>query len=82
MKRDEPLVAKLERQAGQKEARFAHLLCWEASIQQTTTPKPAAVAPAPADRDRVGTLEEEVAALRSDVETLKQAFSEFRKQFE
>src|SRR4029078_12151642 len=29
MRRDEPLVVKLERQAGQKEARYAHLLSGE-----------------------------------------------------
>src|ERR1700682_4309935 len=34
VKESEPLVTKLPRQAGQKEARFAHLLCGEISVEQ------------------------------------------------
>lgn len=70
---DPPLVRELARQAGTREQRFAHLLCGE--------PKPEAQAAAQSKRDgtpsalegRVEQLEEAVAALRAEVEALKQA---------
>jgi uncharacterized protein YceH (UPF0502 family) len=81
-RREDPLVIKLERQPGQKEARFAHLLSGEinvealAAAQTTRTPRGAA------DPGRIEKLEEEVATLRTEVEAIKQTFEEFRKQFE
>lgn len=81
-RRDEPLVAKLERQPGQKEARFAHLL---------SGPVDAAQYEGGAGRDkratgtnggRVEELEREVDRLRTDLERFRAEFSEFRKQFD
>ena len=73
------LIARLPRRAGEKEARFAHLLSGE--------PAAAAVADedvsAPAARgDRIGALEAELARQREEIEALKRQFAEFRKQFE
>lgn len=67
---DGALVTKLPRQAGQKEARYAHLLSGEIRLEA------AAPEPAPA-RGRVAELEEEVAKLRDDVEDLKRRLDAF-----
>lgn len=81
-RRSEPLVLKLERQPGQKEARYAHLLSGE--IDQTTiaiestTPRSGASG----SNERIEKLENEVGLLRSELEQFKQDFAEFRKQFE
>ena len=72
--RDEPMVARLPRQPGQKEGRFAHLLSGEVSIDAVT-----AEAERPARR---AGLEEKVEALAAEVEKLKEQFEQFRKQFE
>lgn len=79
----EPLVVRLPRQPGQKEARFAHLLAGAPSeeiISETHVTK--ASSPRQGDRERIETLEREIAALTEEVQTLKQQFREFKKQFE
>ena len=63
-----PLVARLPRQPGQKEVRYAHLLSGEVSSTE-------AEAAAEVEPDRIGKLEREV-------EDLKRQFEQFRKQFE
>jgi uncharacterized protein YceH (UPF0502 family) len=67
---DKPFIARLARQTGQKEVRYAHLLCGDA-------PQPAAdLEPESAPPDnRLDRLEREI-------EDLKRQFAEFRKQFE
>jgi uncharacterized protein YceH (UPF0502 family) len=77
--RDEPIVIKLERQPGQKEARYAHLLSGpvEAAVAVTT----AAVA-APPQNARIESLEAEVARLREELTGLRSVFEEFQRQFE
>jgi uncharacterized protein YceH (UPF0502 family) len=77
MRRDEPLVVKLERQPGQKEARYAHLLSGEVTQ--------AAIAAAPPNiprGDRIGELEGKVEAMQGELAALRAMFDEFRKQFE
>jgi uncharacterized protein YceH (UPF0502 family) len=69
----DPLVARLPRQTGQKEGRFAHLLSGEIDVES--------VAETPSVSRRAG-LEEKVEALTAEVEKLKQQFEQFRKQFE
>ncbi len=79
-KRDEPLVARLERQAGQKEARFAHLLSGEiAAANETASQTSAARQTA---NDRIVELEKEIENLRSELNLFRQSFEEFKKQFE
>jgi len=71
----DPLVARLPRQAGQKEVRFAHLLSGDVPLE----------APAPAAVERVSSrqsLEQKVDALAAEVEKLRLQFEEFKKQFE
>jgi len=79
----EPLVTKLARQPGQKDARFAHLLSGLPNLEI------AAEASAPirtthrvSDSERISKLEEQVNALTEKVEGLSEQFEQFKKQFE
>jgi len=80
-RRDEPLLIRLERQPGQKEARYAHLLSGEVDISNLPSPGEKRSA-ASADPLRIEALETEIAALRSDLAEFKSRFDEFRKQFD
>ena len=77
--RDEPIIIKLERQPGQKEARYAHLLSGpvEAAVAVTT-----AAASAPPQNARIDSLEAEVARLREELSGLRSVFEEFQRQFD
>ena len=82
-RRDGPLVAKLERLPGQKEARFAHLLSGEIDVEAIAAAH--AVSHARGGGvgvERIEQLEEEVASLRNEVEAIRQTFEDFKKQFE
>jgi uncharacterized protein YceH (UPF0502 family) len=71
----DPLVARLARQPGQKEVRFAHLLSGEVPVET--------IAPAAAEaRPHRASLEQKIDALTAEVESLKAQFEEFKKQFE
>ncbi len=82
MRRDDPLVVRLPIQPGRKEARFAHLLSGEIDIEKFAVASPTRAARGAAENERVEKLEEEVAALKGEIDVLKQKFEEFRKQFE
>lgn len=73
--RDEPMVARLPRQPGQKEGRFAHLLSGEINVEALAEVERATPT-------RRASLEEKVDALTAEVEKLKEQFEQFRKQFE
>jgi len=75
---DEALVARLPRQPGQKEGRFAHLLSGEIDVEALAASE---TERSPAPR-RSSALEEKVDALAAEVEKLKEQFEQFRKQFE
>jgi uncharacterized protein YceH (UPF0502 family) len=79
-RRDEPLVIKLERQAGQKEARFAHLLAGPVQM--------AAAAPSTATQElasggdpRIEQLENRISQLQAELNEFRERFDEFRAQF-
>lgn len=74
----DPLVARLPRQPGQKEGRFAHLLSGDIDLEALAESERAAAA---APR-RSSSLEQKVDALAAEVERLKEQFEQFRKQFE
>lgn len=75
------LAARLSRQPGEKEARFAHLLSGEPhQVSAASSEEPAVGAPPRADR--MAALEGEVAQLREEVAALRAQFADFRKQFE
>jgi len=78
MERQPPLAAMLARLPGTKEARYAHLLSgpvesWQAPAQASAHSE---------DNYIVTNLEEQVRALQSEVDALKDQFAAFRKQFE
>ena len=81
-RREEPLVIKLPVQPGRKEARFAHLLCGEIDVEAFAAAATSHRSHGGADLGRIEKLEEEVSDLRSEVESLRDTFDEFRKQFE
>ncbi|HEV7642299.1 MAG TPA: DUF480 domain-containing protein [Pyrinomonadaceae bacterium] len=78
-RRDEPMIVRLERQPGQKDARYAHLLSGPVAAETAAASRPAAVTQ---KDERLEKLEQEVENLRTEVSTLKETFEEFKKQFE
>ena len=79
MKREEPLITRLERAPGQKEARYAHLLCGEVT---SYTPPERPSRGGAANDERVEKLEQELESLRSELGAFRQEFEDFKKQFE
>lgn len=86
----QPLAAKLSRQPGTKESRYAQLLSGPvaapgaaiaAIAESVARAEPAPVA-AHADNERITKLETEVAELRRELGEVKAQLAEFRKQFE
>ena len=82
--RDEPLVTKLPRQAGRKEARYAHLLSGQPVVEEEAEGQTAPSAPRAraGEPERVARLEAEVERLSGEVAEMRRQFEEFRKQFE
>jgi len=79
-RRDEPLVVRLERQPGQKDARYAHLLSGE--IDVTSLPVARERSVSAGQSDRVEKLEAEIETLRCELTNFREEFAEFRKQFD
>lgn len=82
--RQPPLVAKLPRLPGTKEARYAHLISGPidvAAFEKAPPLEPATVA-VRAENERIAKLEQETADLRRELADLRQQFAAFRKQFE
>ena len=71
-----PLVKKLARQHGQKEARYAHLLAGEPVTQEALGATVNAVTPP----TRLAQLEQEIERLRSDFDELKTRFESLEAQ--
>jgi uncharacterized protein len=72
----DPLTVLLPRQPGQKEQRWAHLLCGAPDL--SSSPSSSEAAPRP---DRLATLEAEVAGLRAEVDRLRADLAAFKAQF-
>lgn len=81
-RRDEPLVVKLDRQPGQKEARFAHLLYGEIDVSSFAIAQERTSPAGHESNERFEKLEEEVARLNSELVSFRETFDEFRKQFD
>ncbi len=76
-------VVRLPRQPGRKECRYAHLLAGKAPEQEDAEAvTPDTVPVRSHGGDRIADLEETVTSLRHEVEELKQAFADFKKQFD
>ena len=71
-----PLVRKLARQAGQKEARYTHLLSGEPKLDAAANE----VSPLPAQPTRVAQLEQELHQLRTEFDALKKRFDDLEGQ--
>ncbi len=82
IRRSDPLVVKIDRQPGQKEARFAQLLNGEFDVEAFAAAVATHRVSGSADNQRIEKLEEEVTNLRTEIESIKQTFDEFKKQFE
>ena len=82
MRREDALVVRLPIQQGRKEARFAHLLFGQIDLDAMAAAPTTRVSRSTVDAERIEKLEREVTALRGEMESLKQTFDEFRKQFE
>jgi len=78
----EPMATRLPRQAGQKEARFAHLLSGEVELLAETESSAAVGAPKRHASDRIQELERELEVVKGEVKALQQQFEDFKKQFE
>ena len=79
-----PLVVRLARQSGMKEPRHAHLLSGDVQVEPAEAalrPEPATLA-VRAENERMGKIEEELAALRSEVADLRDQLAQFRRQFD
>jgi uncharacterized protein len=80
-KEAEPLVVKLPRQPGQKEARYAHLLAGDVSasysVEEMSSDKATETR-----AGRLATLEAEVETLKTEVAELRQRLEDFIKQFD
>jgi len=80
---DEPLVLKLPRLVGQKDARWVHLLSGTPDIEALSESAPAErTTRRSVDNDRVATLEQQVESLIQQVSALTEQFEAFKKQFE
>ena len=86
MRREPPLVKILPRQPGMKESRHMHLFGGEnalASQSEVGTPMNASSGEASSvAADRIAQLELEVGALRRELETLREQFASFQRQFQ
>jgi uncharacterized protein YceH (UPF0502 family) len=90
MRREPPLVKVLPRQPGTKESRYMHLFSGDSAPAETaSTPEECArtgtghLAPlASANADRLHDLENEISLLRRELETLREQFAAFQKQFQ
>lgn len=78
----DPLVVRLPRQPGQKDARYAHLLSGEIDVETIASESERAPAPRRASSEQLERLEQRVESLTAEIEQLKEQFDQFRKQFE
>jgi uncharacterized protein YceH (UPF0502 family) len=86
MRREPPLVKVLPRQPGTKESRYMHLFAGDTVPLTQTQDERSGDGAAPArgsvDTERIAQLEVEVDALRRELETLREQFANFQKQFQ
>jgi uncharacterized protein YceH (UPF0502 family) len=75
------MVARLPRQSGFKESRYAHLLSG-AVTEETTVASLGGASLKGSEADRIAKLEAEIEVLHNEVRALQKQFSEFKNQFE
>lgn len=79
--RSEPLILKLERQPGRKEARYVHLLSGEVDVAALNVVREHQ-STASGSNERIEKLEQQVERLSGEFTSLRETFDEFKKQFE
>ena len=80
-----PLAMELPRQTGRKENRYAHLLMGAPEIpeeEEGEVQLESAALEVRAENERIARLETDVAQLRQELDELRQAFADFRRQFD
>ncbi|HKE07630.1 MAG TPA: YceH family protein [Candidatus Acidoferrum sp.] len=86
MRREPPLAKILPRQPGTKESRYMHLLSGDAAPAEQVQTQHAAEMREPVgnarDGERIAQLESEIVELRRELETLREQFAAFQKQFQ
>jgi uncharacterized protein YceH (UPF0502 family) len=86
MRREPPLVKILPRQPGMKESRYMHLLSGGAAPMEHAATEHVAEGQTTSrnsqDGDRVAQLEAEIMELRRELNTLREQFAAFQKQFQ
>ncbi len=70
MQRDEVLIVRIPRAAGQREDRYAHLLCGEPDVEIPAKAHAVASVAGNVDSDRITQLEKEVADLKEELKLL------------
>jgi len=68
----------MQRETGRKECRYMHLFLGRIEIWHDLSAEPAAIEMS--SHEKIKKLEEEIVRLRSELEELKQAFTEFKSQ--
>lgn len=79
-KREKPLAVQLQRQPGQKDPRYAHLL--SGAVDTSAMVSRQGSASDLGDASRISHIEQELAGLKSQFSELRREFAEFRKQFD
>lgn len=87
MRREPALVKVLPRQLGTKESRFVHLLSGDVAAETVAAEGAESAAAengavSTRDRERIEQLETDVSQLRRELETLREQFASFQKQFQ
>lgn len=80
-----PLVVRLPRQPGQKESRYVHLLSGEVDVEALAASfavQHSAGGRNSESSERIEKLEQQVEFLTTELQSLRQMFEEFKKQFE
>jgi len=72
MSREDPLLARIPRASGQREDRYAHLLCGEPDMPAAASGIGGSTGGSRLDADRIARLEEEVAGLKQEVQRLRE----------
>jgi uncharacterized protein YceH (UPF0502 family) len=76
---DPPFTLKIPRESGRKECRYMHLFSGGLETLTDFAEEPAAIQVS--SEEKIRKFEEEIAMMRSELEELKRAFSEFKSQF-
>lgn len=78
--RGEPLAIRLERQAGQKDPRYAHLLSGAVDIEKLSV-RPKSSANGSDSTEKISGLESEVKRISEELRGLREEFEAFKQQF-